>query len=257
MTTNARAPRADSGHWYDRNGVPKYEVLSKNGTMRPTTLRDAKANEWLPSVTTILKTLNKPQLNDWLSEQACLAVLTSPRHDGEALDAFVHRVLHDERQQDEQASTARQLGTDIHAAIEEALNCRPYTHETFVGPTLTAISPFGRVVATEKVLVGDGCAGKTDAILDDDRMITVVDFKTTSKIPSKPYWEHELQVGFYCSALGNTGEKRVRGLVCYISTAEPGMVAALPVPDWARAYTAFSHLLDYWSIANSFNPRLP
>ena len=56
-----------SAHWYSAAGQACHEVpnKSKPGTSRPTTLRDARTMKLLPSVTTILGLLDKPQLTDW------------------------------------------------------------------------------------------------------------------------------------------------------------------------------------------------
>ena len=42
---------AESTHWYDKEGNPAYEVEAKKGGMRPTTLRDARVLDLVPSVT--------------------------------------------------------------------------------------------------------------------------------------------------------------------------------------------------------------
>src|SRR5438552_18951743 len=107
MTTAARTYSESSAHWYARDGSPCYEVVGKStGRLRPTTIRDARENGWLPSTTTILRSLSRPELEAWKLEQAALVVLTTPRREGEELDTFVQRVLHEERQQDQEAAAA-------------------------------------------------------------------------------------------------------------------------------------------------------
>ena len=43
------------GHYYDENGQPNHFQITQSGKnkgkKRPTTIRDAKKNGWLPSVT--------------------------------------------------------------------------------------------------------------------------------------------------------------------------------------------------------------
>jgi hypothetical protein len=222
---------------------------------RPATLRDAKKLGLLPSPTSILKVLRAPQLEAWLIEMACLAVLTAPRKEGEELDAFVERVLHTERQQDEQAQKARDLGTQIHAAIEAVLTggqC-PKELEPFVLPAIGQAKTLGRVSRTEIVVVGNGYAGRVDCILEGTST-TVLDFKTTGavKLPNPAYWEHELQTSAYAKALGT--DSPIQTAVLYISTRTPGELSLCVQKEWASAWLAFEHLLAYWRIANDYSP---
>ena len=55
---------SESGHWYDDQGNPAYEIIGANGKQRNTTLRDAKKLGLLPSVTTVLGVAAKPGLTD-------------------------------------------------------------------------------------------------------------------------------------------------------------------------------------------------
>lgn len=254
--TLARTTTSTSSHWYYPDGRACYEVpyADPSKGMRPTTLKDARKLGLLPSVTTILKCLNKPALNDWMCEQAALAVLTAPRLEGEELDAFVKRVLQDERQQDDESAKARDLGTDIHDALECALNGQPWP-ESF-SPYVNASMVFlqGRVVATEKVLVGNGYAGKTDLVLEDANVIRLVDFKSTKNLPTKESWtDHRLQTSAYAKALGNTGDKHVATANLYVSTTEPGKVAYFEQDDWQDTYAAgFRPVLQYWQWLNNY-----
>jgi hypothetical protein len=51
---------SESGHWYDRDGSPRYEVKAKDGSMRPATLRDARKFGWFPGVTSIIRCAAAP-----------------------------------------------------------------------------------------------------------------------------------------------------------------------------------------------------
>jgi hypothetical protein len=79
---------AESLHWYDRHGRPCYEVMSKPGVMRPTTLRDARKLNLVPSVTNIIRCAAAPGLEIWKQQQVMMAALTlqgpqqSPRRPG-------------------------------------------------------------------------------------------------------------------------------------------------------------------------------
>ena len=61
-------------HFYDENGESRHEVIGKTtGKPRPSTIKDAKANGWYPSVTTILDIMAKKSLEDWKCNQVALA----------------------------------------------------------------------------------------------------------------------------------------------------------------------------------------
>lgn len=249
--------KSETGHYYKPDGTPMHFVPRASGTgTRPTTVADAKKLGLLPSPTTILKILNKPALTEWLIRTAVHAFATAPSLPNETLDEKLARVLDTERQQDQESQIAKDLGTRVHEAIELTLNgieVPEWTEEIAqcVHPVIDAINKIGRVVATEKVVVGRGCAGKTDCIAEGDDWVHVVDFKTAKKLPEKDAWpEHRMQVAFYASALGNTGDKRIATTVVYISTAQPGQMAAFTIFDWQRDYAKFECLLRFWYMSN-------
>jgi hypothetical protein len=102
-------------HWYDREGRPAYTVKAKDGSDRPTTLRDARKMNLVPSVTAIIRCAAAPGLEIWKQQQVLLAALTLPKKDGEAEKAYLDRILEDSK---EQARKASKRGTEIHAAIQ-------------------------------------------------------------------------------------------------------------------------------------------
>lgn len=225
---------------------------------RPTTLRDARKLGLLPSVTTILKILHKQALVDWLINQSVMTVLTAPRKAGEDIDAFVHRVLVSEAQQDAESQKARDLGTDIHAALEAALQGKPVDDERlrgYIEGPLAKLREVGSVVATEKILVGDGYAGKTDAILGASGLEILVDFKTAKKLPEKGSWpEHRLQLAAYAKAWakdhGGAGTANL-----YISTTEPGKFVYYENLDWEGDYErGFRPFVQHWQWATGYAP---
>lgn len=246
-----------SDHYYDPvSREPRHWIEKKNGSgTRPTTIADARKNGWLPSVTTVLKCAAKPALTEWLCRNAATAALTTPRIDGEDLDAFLERIMR--KDATDESEKARNLGTDIHDAIEKALTLPVYpeSFRPYVVPVLSVIKPLGRVVWTERILIGEGYAGKSDVLFENDEAITLADFKSCSKVPDKIYSEHKLQIASYAQALGNTGDKRIRTAIVYISTKEPGLVKLLFHDDWQDTYSnGFVPILKFWSWLNSYTP---
>ena len=98
------ARSAESVHWYKKDGSPQYTVKAKDGSNRPTTLRDARAMQLVPSVTTILKVAAKPALEAWKMEQMLLAALTLPRLEGESEKDLINRIAFDSKETGKQAA---------------------------------------------------------------------------------------------------------------------------------------------------------
>lgn len=184
------------------------------------------------------------------------AVLTTPRRDGESLDDFKARAL--ARDANEESERARDLGTDIHAAIEEHLAGRLYAPQfkPFVEAAMVEVEKLGRVTASEKVLVHpSGFAGKMD-LLTESEVITVGDFKTAKKLPTKAAWpEHVLQTSAYAACLGNTGDRRIQTALLYISTVEPGQVALFVQQDWQESFQVFQSVFRVWQFLNNYQPK--
>lgn len=235
-----------------------YTIIAKStGNPRPTTLADARKLNLLPSVTTILKILHKQGLVDWLIEQACLAVLTTPKPAEEPLDAFVQRVLHEERVQDQEAAAARELGTDMHNGLEALFNgeqieddLRPWIEPAY--QHVKAMCPV--TLGVEKIVCGNGYAGKIDFIGNGEDTTWIIDFKTTKKLPEKGSWsEHRLQLAAYAMAHQCIGAKRTGNL--YISTVDCGKFVFHDNGDWLSDYECgFAPLVQHWQWATGYRP---
>lgn len=259
--TAARTQASESSHWYFPDGTPAYTVLAKGtGLPRPTTLRDARQLGLLPSTTTILKALDKPALTSWLIENACLAVLTTPRPPEESLDAFVKRVLQEDRVQDEESQRAKDLGTGIHDAMEAAFKGEHVQEDllSWVSPACEFVKNMcPTVVALETVLVGQGYAGRTDFIGDDGECELMLDWKSAKKLPERGAWvEHRWQLASYAMARSRHSSRRIRTGNVYISTTEMGRFAYFDNPPWEIDYACgFAPLVQVWSHLNNY--RLP
>ncbi len=263
--TLARTYGEESSHYYSRDGQPMYSVPKKDGKgERPTNINDCRKLNLLPSVTTILRVLNKPALNSWITEQSCLSVLTAPKRDGESLDDFVKRVLKDEKQQDAEARKARDRGTEIHAALEMMFQGQehllPWGIIDELREASEAIAKDWHTFACEKILVGDGYAGKADLIQTCDECWRIVDYKTCKELPQKGAWpEHRLQLAALAQAFIATRNGDTRPIVCancYISTTEPGKFLICEHDSWQDTYEyGFKPLVAHWQWANGFITR--
>ena len=114
--TTIIARASENTHWYRaEDGKPQYTVPAKDGSARPTTLRDARKMNLVPSVTTVMKIAAKPGLDVWKNEQLLLAALTLPKVEGETEKEFIARVVSDSK---ETGKRAAERGTRIHESIE-------------------------------------------------------------------------------------------------------------------------------------------
>lgn len=259
MSTAANVHPASDAHWYYPDGRACYELPKKTGGgNKVPTLADARELGLVPSVTTILKTLNKPNLTAWIVEQAVLACVTTPRHPGEAVDAFIKRVMSDEKIQDQERDAAAQRGRAVHEAIANALMYQPYDKnlEIYVAPAVKEVRNLGRVIWVERNLAGEGYAGRGDALTENDRNITLIDIKTGKTIPKKEPWlEHRLQTSAYAKCLGNVADRHIVTANIYLSTTSPGQCAVFVQEDWTRTFEeGFRPLLNFWRFANNYNP---
>lgn len=245
----------EGGHWYAIDGQPKYTLPKLDGSGdRPTTLRDARKFNLLPSVTTITKVLHSEGLLQWKIRESVLAVLSSPKRDTESLDEFVERVLYVDREADETAKAARDLGTEIHGAIERALTGQTWDEKLkeSVSPVLEAVNRLGKFHSAERVVIGKGYAGKMDCLLETPDGFIVVDFKTAKRIPKASYDEHRLQLAAYAGALK---ENVISTANIYISTTEIGSVKTVVNDGWSETFIrGWLPLVSFWQWKNNYKP---
>lgn len=105
-------------HWYDGvTGEPRYEIPKASGKgLKVPTLADAKKLGFVPSVTSVLRILDKPGLDIWAEEQAILAALTHPLAQADMPHAERLSIIRQDAKA--QAQKAAETGTAIHDAVE-------------------------------------------------------------------------------------------------------------------------------------------
>lgn len=276
MSTAANVRSEESAHWYEITGAPVYELPKRDGSgMKTPTLADARKLNLLPGVSTILKVLHKEALVVWRIEQACLALLTTPRLQDEGDDAFTKRVLSTERVQDQESQIARDRGTEIHDGLDLLAKGQPAPEAIlpWIKPAFEAVSKYGEVVSTELSIAGDGYGGRVDLIQKSQETIWIWDWKSTKKLPDPnkggAWRDHLLQTSAYARAVENkiiskeTKCPKIRTGNVYISTIEQGKFVICehedtPESNWGKTYTeGFSPLVKYWQFANSYYPKQP
>lgn len=246
---------AESTHWYDKRGAPCYTVIGGNGKERPTTLRDARKLNLVPSVTTIIKVAAAPGLENWKVDQALMSALTLPKFDNESLDDFMRRAKSDSKRQ---AIQAAERGTEIHADIESGFNGGPET------PVYKRIMAFlqgvyftGDWKAEESFCHVKGFGGKIDLYSPNG---IVVDFKTKDNLEGKDpkklvYDEHGMQLSAYAMGLDFKDPERVS---IFIDRGNPEIVCTYiwPKESHEKHSNMFLNLLDYWQLSKGYVPDI-
>ena len=245
---------SESAHWYTKDGEPCYEVENmSNGGMRPTTLRDAKKLDLVPSVTSVLPLLSRPGLEAWKQNQILLSAATIPEKVAElGADKWAELVLADAQ---EQAEAARQLGTDIHTAIEKALRDGTISgeYETYVAPVIQEMLDRNLLVNRKmehSFAHPIGFGGKIDFHND----IVLIDFKTKEFTKEDLAGNKKLAWDEMCWQLAayrfGIQEPRLHCFNVFISTSEPGLFS---FHEWSeeelsKGLSIFLKTLELWKI---------
>ncbi len=265
----------DSAHWYGRDGVPMHSVPSAKGEPRPTTLRDARKLNLVPSVTNILGVIAKPELTAWLQEQAVMAALTLPRIAGETEDAFAKRVVTDSLTTRDGAAD---FGTAFHHGAERVAHTLEVDRADLLSAWLNRYRDWFQANAlttrwTEKVLVHQewGYAGTADLLIEHAvHGLTLVDFKTTKlkvlpdgqRAKFSPYKTWCYQLAAYRRALlpslgfGTTSGEPVKCMNLVINSVEPSapIEHVWSESEMQRGWTAFEAARRLWSIEKNYDP---
>lgn len=241
---------SEAGHWYTRDGEPAYTTVGANGKTRNTTLRDARKDNLVPSVTTILNVAAKPGLENWKLQQVLLAALTLPRRDDEPETAYIDRIISDSK---EQGKAAADEGTRIHAAIQQFYEEEPgYPYAEYVGAVDAKITQeFGsRKWICERAFAHElGFGGKCDMHSDG----IVLDIKTkefTDPDKVEGYDEHAMQLAAYRVGLGMPDARCAN---VFVSRSQPGLVKIIEwsQEDLDRSWKMFVRLLEFWQLKNN------
>lgn len=251
----------ESSHWYNpKTGKSCHELPKKSGDgFKKTTLRDGKELGLFPSVTTVLKILDKPELKRWAYIQIATAALTIPHKEGESNEDFINRIIVDAF---EQVDDAASLGTSVHAAVENYFqglpwdqSLKPYidsVQEWVTKHNVTFLAHESRSMNHEL-----GVAGTYDALVEMDhvsgyRVKALVDFKTRKTkegVPCKPWATEPMQLAAYCATEGVNFAMNV-----FISTTEQGRLETA-FYDHSRLkaeYECFKHIVAVYRHMNNF-----
>jgi hypothetical protein len=246
---------SEGGHWYDKKGVCQYTVVGANGLVRASTLRDGRKHGWVPSFSGVENVLAKPALERWKREQLLMSSFTLPRTPNESTDAFAKRVVADS---EEQGIKARDLGTEIHNAIEQRLHGSIYNkaYREHVEGALAALEGWCGLdgILPEKSFAHPlGFGGKSDVHKVAPQFIA--DFKCKDfdeKSLPKIYDNHPMQLGAYREGFIIPN---ARGAIIFVSTRVPGLTHLVEIEEdeLVRGWKMFIRCLEIWQIKNRYN----
>jgi hypothetical protein len=233
-----------NSHFYLPDGSPVHGKL-----------REArKYPNSLPSVTTCLKTLNKPSLTAWLQQQAILSSLTLPRTEGESDDDFSKRVVRD---MGEASRKATDFGTRVHSAKE----CI-HRHDPAIDPIIEPyvqeyravfMEKITKVIYSEKVLVNNkvGYAGTVDLVAEHKEWGMIVqDTKTQGIKNGNPvfYPDWAIQLAAYAKCL----DYPAKLVSCIINSTEPDIPHFKVWGNCEQAWEGFKGCLALWKYMNKW-----
>ena len=250
------------GHWYDKAGEPRYEVMGKKGK-RPSTLRDARKYEWVPSVSTVWgEIVSRHMLNKWIQTELMKALHEQVRLNSTDVLSFedVEKLARSEFNKKQQKVMNR--GTDIHDHLERYFK-KEEVAEEFKPLCQGVEAKLNEVCGPQEWEVEQsfshplGYGGRTD--LSNDEWI--VDFKT-KEFPDKPdvkkmvYDDHGVQLAAYDQGIpvnGLTGSRRLLNL--FIDVGEGHRVLEWEHEDIPRFREMFNSALSLWKLTKKYNPE--
>jgi hypothetical protein len=242
---------SEAGHWYSRTGEPMYQVPSKkDGSLRNTTLADARKLDLIPSVSTIINCASAPALEAWKLREMLMSALTLPRLEDESLDDLAVRIQHDSK---ETGRKARDRGTDIHGAIETYFNHgmpNDYLNHAMEAEKALGIY-FGEQnwICEKSFAHANGFGGKCDMYSNEGIVVDIKTKEFTDADKVQAYDSHLMQLSAYCHGLGFP---EGRAANAFVSVQEPVQVVIIEwdKEDLERGWRMFSNLLQFWQEKN-------
>ena len=186
--------------------LPCYELENKSqGGMRRTNASDAKKLGLMPSVTSIIRVLDKPAINIYRQKQLLKAALSISRIEEESDDDYLSRVV---VEADKEKIVASNEGEEIHDFIADQLKGKEYPgHSENVDRAMASFSKWAEEVnfiphdiETSFALPGYGFGGRGDCTGLVNGTDYLIDWKTQATKPGKPinfYEETGLQLAAY------------------------------------------------------------
>ena len=254
-------------HWYDADGNLHEFYLNKKGEQKEVTLRQARKEEWVPSVTTIIKdTMVNFGLKRYWEDQILTAAATTPRPPTMTDDEWKKQVMLDA---DEHSRVARERGTELHDQIRRWLRTGE-SPDPILEPVVKWLwdnLDLSRMIS-EKAWVDPWhwFAGTIDCLAPaaDGNGWVVVDFKSQER-GSLAFWEDfPIQLAGYAAALIDEDGTPGQGDVSFEPLRRVSMVfhrneKAMVTKEWdaeetARCDRIFARMVANWRDLKKYWP---
>jgi len=244
--------KSEAGHWYDRSGEPMYRIVGANGKERNTTLRDAKSLGLVPSVTTVMKMIAVPSLENWKMNQLLNSVMSLKQDENESDIAFMYRCKEDSNKIGKKAA---EIGTKIHAQIEKGFLGKSKTKAyKAVRKILDEKYPNEKWIAEPSFCAKEGYGGKIDLY---SKSGIFVDFKTKDNLKEKDaknlvYDSHGIQLSAYAQGCGYEKPERVS---IFIDRKDTSVVLCYvwEQDTHERHLGMFNSILNYWKLSKNYD----
>ena len=246
------------GHWYTASGSP----LHTQPDGKNTTLKHARKQDLYPSVTEILKILDKPQINEWRCNQCIEGAFYKRPLDDEDLKSYKKRIHYGLR---EKQGETLDFGTRVHNQIED-YNNGIFNHENDpdVLPYVVKYIEWSKdrlvkVSAAEKVVVNHryGYAGTVDLVGQSkyNKFSSVlIDFKTQNIKGNKAsfYDTWALQLAAYRKCFKPM--PACMSLVINSAKPEAPVEKIWTTEEMKDAWNVFKRALEIWQIQKKYKP---
>ena len=108
MANELGIPTCSGAHWYTQAREPRHNA----------NLRQARKENPLPSVTSVIDIVRKYGLETWKIEQGIIGAVTQLAHDGESAEAFAKRVA---TGMSKDRLRTLNLSTQVHSATDDVV----------------------------------------------------------------------------------------------------------------------------------------
>lgn len=257
------------GHWYDKEGNPRYTVpyADPRKGERDATLSDAKKLGLVPSVTTITSVVGSDALVNYKMQQLLDAVLKYPYENGVDVNKWRSAMVQASKEHSEKAA---KRGNEIHNALEDYFKTGKISRKekAYIEPVIESIHKeypdFTWIAEASFTSQTHGYGGKVDlhGYYDEGDYIlnpVIIDFKTKGtddRSKMKAYNGHHMQLASYALGLFEDWGDQVDRRNIFISTETPGVFewTQSPNENYNKDVTMFLSLLEFWKLDNNYNP---
>jgi hypothetical protein len=268
---------SEAGHWYFPDGRPCHQVPYRDkkrvGELRNTTLIDAREMGLYPSVSGILKIQSNPGLDNWKKEQVARSAWENFEKIGNLYqdqeEDAVRLIL---SRSEENMTRARDLGTEIHGAIERYLSTveendwesmdPSMPHGLAVnaaGAALKDMGVWGQPFEAERTFASPLGYGGT---IDFRANWIFADFKCVDSLDKKLDYPDRCSqlcaygVGGFGFDMKEYNWTHFKLANIFISTSEPGkyLIHEWSQKDKEHGWKLFRACQNLWEISNNYYP---